>query len=64
MSKIIRKIQKIKIIRVEIDIEFIKPIMGRLLIPFLWVWCTRVFSKEIYRKKFYMICIPKFYFVK
>ena len=63
MPKATRKIPKIKIIRVEIDIEFVN-IMGRLLIPFFWIWCIRVFSIEIYRKKFYMICIPKFYFVK
>ena len=37
MPKVTRKIPKIKIIRVEIDIEFVN-IMGRLLIPFFWIW--------------------------
>ena len=59
-----RKIPKIRLIRVEIDIEFVRPVTGRLLIPFFWLWCIRVVRAELYGKKIYMVCIPKFYYVK
>jgi len=64
MPRKIRKTHKIKIIRVELEIEFIKPIIGRILILFFGLLGIRVIKAEIYGQKIYLICIPKFYYAK
>lgn len=58
-----KRISRIKVIRIEIDIEFNKPIAGRLLIPFFWIYCIKLVKAKVFGKTVYLICIPKFYYV-
>lgn len=63
------KIKKIKLIRVPIEIEYCRPILGRIYAIYVWLKCIKfirmkfhfTFNKQqISSKTVYWIAIPQF----
>lgn len=68
------KIKKFQIVRVPVEIEYIKPVLGRLYAAWAWVRCVKfaktkihfhIFNKSYAKKEIgaaqvYLLAIPKF----
>lgn len=59
------KVKKFDILLVSIEVEYVRPVLGRLLGIFYWLMCIRMkkFNVTINREKicsFYRLIIPRF----
>ncbi|HRC81344.1 MAG TPA: hypothetical protein PLF27_08150 [Sedimentibacter sp.] len=67
------KMKKFRVVRVPIEVEYVRPILGRVYALFVWLRCIKVFKFRIclspYAKlhnmnirltKTYMLAVPKF----
>lgn len=62
------KIKRFRIMRVELNAEFVKPILGRLLFIFIVPTLIKVVKVDLrvygIQKNAYVLCIPKIKFCK
>ena len=54
------KIKKFEIIVVPVQIEYLKPILGRVFATFALLKCIKLFKFNVYGYNFYRLSIPKF----
>lgn len=66
------KIKKFQLLRVPIEIEYQKPIKGRLVAAYAWIKCIKLIKYSMYytisglpgrateKGNYYMLAIPKF----
>jgi len=53
--------KKFRVVRVPIEVEYVRPILGRVYALFVWLRCIKVFKFRICRlTKTYMLAVPKF----
>lgn len=58
------KIKKFEFMVVPVQIEYLKPISGRVFAIFALLKCIKLFKFNVYGHKFYRLSIPKFEEVK
>ena len=54
------KIKKFEFIIIPVQIEYLKPILGRVIALFVLLKCIKLFKFNAYGYKFYRLSIPKF----
>lgn len=53
------KIKKFEFMVVPVQIEYLKPILGRVFATFALLKCIKLFKFNVYGYKFYRISIPR-----
>ena len=63
MKAPLKKIKRIRVLRVGLNVEFVRPVVGRLLFIFAFLRVIKVIKIDLKEygipKKVYCICIPK-----
>jgi hypothetical protein len=54
------KIKKFEFMVVPVQIEYLKPISGRVFATFALLKCIKLFKFNVYGYKFYRLSIPRF----
>lgn len=54
------KLKNFHLIRVPVEIDYCRPILGRIYAIYAWFKCIRFLKVKYYTKTFYYLAIPQY----